>query len=115
MICFLSGLFACFALTIENPISNAEDMAAPASGRQAQHPNGVSDVRVAAFESFVKKEKNQIERKAREKGLIPWRVDEARMHELQGEAGKIEKEIESLLAKFGGNEEKLQGYRRGTD
>lgn len=51
-------------LTIENPISNAEGMAAPASGRQAQHPNGVSDVRVAAFESFVKKEKNQIERKA---------------------------------------------------
>ncbi len=99
-------------LTIENPISNAEDMAAPASGRQAQHPNGVSDVRVAAFESFVKKEKNQIERKTREKGLIPWRVDEARMHELQGETGKIEKEIEALLAKFGGNEEKLQGYRR---
>ena len=28
-------------LTIENPISNAEGMAAPASGRQAQHPNGV--------------------------------------------------------------------------
>lgn len=40
-------------LTIENPISNAEDMAAPTSGRQALHPNGVSDVRVAAFQSFV--------------------------------------------------------------
>ena len=99
-------------LTIENPISNAEGMAAPASGRQAQHPNEVSDVRVAAFESFVKKEKNQIERNAREKGLIPWRVDETRVHELQGEAGKIEKEIESLLAKFGGDEKKIQEYRR---
>ena len=43
-------------LIIENPISNAEGMAAPASGRQAQHANGVSDVRLAAFESFVKKE-----------------------------------------------------------
>ncbi len=99
-------------LTIENPISNAEGMAAPASGRQAQHPNGVSDVRLAAFESFVKKEKNQIERNAREKGLIPWRVDEARLNELRGEAGKIEKEIEALLAKFGGDEKKLQEYRR---
>ncbi len=99
-------------MTIENPIRNAEDRTAPASGRSAQHPNGASGVRIAAFESFVKKEKSQIERSAREKGLIPWRVDEARVHELQGEAGKIEKEIEALLAKFGGDEEKLQGYRR---
>lgn len=58
-------------------------MAAPASGRQAQHPNGVSGVRVAAFESFVKKEKSHIERNAREKGLIPSCVDAARVHELQ--------------------------------
>lgn len=72
-------------LTIENPISHAEGRTAPASGRPAQHTNGVSDVRVAAFESFVKKEKTQIERNAREKGLVPWRIDEARVHELQGE------------------------------
>lgn len=99
-------------LTIENPISNAEDRAAPASGRPAQHPNGVSDVRIAAFESFVKKEKAQIERNAREKGLIPWRVDEARVHELQGEIEKIQREIDALLDKFGGDEDKLQTYRR---
>ncbi len=42
-------------LTIEYPISNAEDMAAPASGRQAQHPNGVSDERLAPCKSLVKK------------------------------------------------------------
>ncbi len=77
-------------LTIENPISNAEDMAAPASGRQALHTNGDSDIRVAAFQSFVKKEKTKIERNAREKGLIPWRVDEARLNELRGEAAKVQ-------------------------
>ena len=77
-------------LTIENPISNAEDMAAPASGRQALHTNGCSDIRVAAFQSFVKKEKTKIERNAREKGLIPWRVDEARLNELRGEAAKVQ-------------------------
>ena len=42
-------------LTIENPISNAEGMAAPAGGRQAQHANGVSDVRLAPSKSLVKK------------------------------------------------------------
>lgn len=91
-------------LTIENPISHAEGRTAPASGRPAQHTNGVSDVRVAAFESFVKKEKAQIERNAREKGLMPWRVDEARLNELKGEAEKLETEIDALLAKFGGDE-----------
>ena len=45
------------AIESKNPISNAEGMAAPASGRQAQHPNGVSGVRLAAFNFFVKKEK----------------------------------------------------------
>ena len=99
-------------LTIENPISHAEGRTAPASGRPAQHTNGVSDVRVAAFESFVKKEKAQIERNAREKGLVPWRIDEARVHELQGEVTNIQKEIDALLDKFGGDEEKLDAYRR---
>ncbi len=37
------------------PIKNAEGMAAPASGRQALHFNGVSDVRLAAIKVFVKK------------------------------------------------------------
>lgn len=77
-------------LTIEDPISDAEGRAAPASGRPAQHANGVSDVRVAAFQLFVKKEKTKIERNAREKGLMPWRVDEARLNELRGEAAKVQ-------------------------
>ncbi len=99
-------------LTIENPVGDREDMAAPLTGRQALHPNGASDVRLAAFDSFVKKERAQIERKAREKGLMPWRVDEARVNELRGEADKIRKDIGALLAKFGGDETKLQQYRR---
>lgn len=99
-------------LTIENPIEDAEGRTAPASGRPAQHPNGVSGVRLAAFESFVKKEKTQIELDARKKGLIPWRVDESRIHEMQGEANKVQKEIDALLDKFGGDEKKLESYRR---
>ena len=54
-------------LTIENPISNAEDRTAPASGRSAQHTNGVSDVRLAGFESFVKREKRLKLNEMREK------------------------------------------------
>ena len=77
-------------LTIENPISNVEGRTAPASGRPAQHTNGVSDVRVAAFQSFVKNEKTNLERKSREKGLMAWRVDEARLNELRGEAAKVQ-------------------------
>lgn len=111
---FIHGSERIFSLelTIEDPISDAEGRAAPASGRPAQHANGVSDVRVAAFQSFVKKEKTNYERKSREKGLIPWRVDEARLNELRGEAAKVQKEIDALLAKFGGDETKLQNYRR---
>lgn len=89
---FIHGSERIFSLelTIENPISNAEDMAAPTSGRQALHTNGASDVRVAAFQSFVKKGKTKIERNAREKGLMPWRVDEARLNELRCEAAKVQ-------------------------
>ena len=62
MICFPSGLFACFALTIENPISGAEFTAAPHDGRHSLRADEVSDVRVAAFESFVKNGENLIVR-----------------------------------------------------
>ena len=73
-------------MTIENPIGDREDMAAPQKhGRQALYPNGVSDVRLAAFDSFVKKEKAQIERNARQQGLIPWRVNEQTVRELEAE------------------------------
>ena len=44
-------------MTIETPISNAEGMAAPASGRQAQHSNGGSDVRLASFDFFCQEGK----------------------------------------------------------
>lgn len=89
---FIHGSERIFSLelTIENPISNAEDMAAPASGRQALHTNGGADIRVAAFQSFVKNEKTNLERKSREKGLMAWRVDEARLNELRGEAAEVQ-------------------------
>ena len=49
MVLIPSGLFACFALTIENPISGAEFTAAPHDGRHSLRANEVSDVRLAAF------------------------------------------------------------------
>ena len=41
----------------ENPISGDEDRAAPPNGRPAHHADGVSAVRLAAYQSFVEKEK----------------------------------------------------------
>ena len=49
-------------VTIENPISNAEGMAAPASGRQAQHTLMGRELVIgrALFQFIPSSEKNQI-------------------------------------------------------
>ena len=61
-------------LTIENPVGGGEFTAYPLTGHHSLRANGVSDVRIAAFDSFVKKEKREIENRARRiaERLVAW-------------------------------------------
>ena len=104
--------FFSLEMTIENPIGDREFTGSPRNGRHSLYPNGVSDVRLAAFDSYVKKEKAQIERNTRQQGLIPWRVNEQTVRELEAGKAKAQNDIDALLNKYDGNEDELNKYSR---
>ena len=53
-------------------------------------------------------------KKARRQGLIPWRVNEQTVRELEAEKSKIQKGIDDILSKYDGNEEAVKDYRNDS-